>query len=100
VSPLYQPLLASAFSGAKLVIKQKARAPQLQLELRGGRSELIFQTQIRNGSACLPCFEELSVGIPHSLWKTACEGSQVFKVHQDSFLNTAIRVTGQRESDF
>lgn len=34
------------------------------------------------------------------LWKRACEGSQVFKVHQGSFLNSAMRITGQRESDF
>ncbi len=34
------------------------------------------------------------------LWKRACEGSQVFKMHQDGFLNTAVRITGQRESDF
>lgn len=34
------------------------------------------------------------------LWKRACEGSQIFKVHQGSFLNTAMRIMGQRESDF
>lgn len=62
MSPLYQPLLA--FPGDKLVIKQKApRPPQLQLELRDGRSEPIYQTQTRN---LLACFGELSVGLSHS----------------------------------
>ena len=34
------------------------------------------------------------------LWKRACEGRQVFNVHQDSFLNSAVRTTDQRESEF
>lgn len=33
------------------------------------------------------------------LWKRACE-VKPFKVHQDSFLNTAMSITGHRESDF
>lgn len=32
------------------------------------------------------------------LWKRACEVKH-FKVHQDSFLNTAMSITGHRESD-
>lgn len=51
------------------MIKQKAvapRAPQLQRVPRDERSEPVYQTQTRNGSACLPCYEELSVGLPHS----------------------------------
>lgn len=33
------------------------------------------------------------------LWERACEVKH-FKVHQDSFLNTAMNIRGHRKSDF